>query len=117
LSTRHIVDFHSRSYIYAKFWAENGFWATSVRNPAVRAGSTDGLAYVFAKLWASGQLAQPRLDIAYQRLAQVRERDDGAVDKKAHVFCCLDRLRSTLRRRDLFVTPSVRYADARAEGC
>ena len=40
-------------------------------------------------------------------------RDDGGVDKKAYVFCCLDRLRSALRRRDLFVAPSVRYADAR----
>ena len=39
--------------------------------------------------------------------------DDGAIDRKAYVFCCLDRLRSTLRRRDLFVAPSVRYADAR----
>jgi hypothetical protein len=38
---------------------------------------------------------------------------DGTVDSKAYVFCCLDRLRSALRRRDLFVAPSVRYADAR----
>jgi len=29
------------------------------------------------------------------------------------VFCCLDRVRSALRRRDLFIAPSVRYADAR----
>ncbi len=39
--------------------------------------------------------------------------DDGAIDKKAYVFCCLERLRSALRRRDLFVAPSLRYADAR----
>lgn len=38
---------------------------------------------------------------------------DGAVDQKAYVFCCLERLRSALRRRDLFVAPSLRYADAR----
>jgi hypothetical protein len=38
---------------------------------------------------------------------------DGTVDRKAYVFCCLDRLRSALRRRDLFVAPSIRYADAR----
>ena len=37
----------------------------------------------------------------------------GAVDRKAYTFCCLDRLRSALRRRDLFVAPSIRYADAR----
>jgi TnpA family transposase len=39
---------------------------------------------------------------------------DGEVfDRKAYVFCCLDRIRSALRRRDIFVAPSVRYADAR----
>jgi hypothetical protein len=35
------------------------------------------------------------------------------IDRKAYTFCCLDRLRSALRRRDLFVAPSFRYADAR----
>jgi len=39
--------------------------------------------------------------------------NDGAVDQQAYVFCCLERLRAALRRRDLFVTPSLRYADAR----
>lgn len=34
-------------------------------------------------------------------------------DRKAYVFCCLDRVRSALRRRDVFVAPSIRYADAR----
>lgn len=34
-------------------------------------------------------------------------------DRKAYVFCCLDRIRSALRRRDIFVAPSVRHADAR----
>ena len=37
----------------------------------------------------------------------------GRVDLKAYTFCLLDRLRTALRRRDLFVTPSVRYADPR----
>jgi TnpA family transposase len=37
----------------------------------------------------------------------------GKVDLKAYTFCLLDRLRIALRRRDLFVTPSVRYADPR----
>lgn len=39
--------------------------------------------------------------------------DDGTVDQKAYVFCCLERLRAALRRRDLFAAPSLRYADAR----
>jgi len=39
--------------------------------------------------------------------------NDGMIDKKAYVFCCLDRLRTTIRRRDVFVAPSIRYADPR----
>jgi Tn3 transposase DDE domain len=35
------------------------------------------------------------------------------IDRKAYAFCCLDRVRTALRRRDIFVAPSVRYADAR----
>ena len=38
---------------------------------------------------------------------------DSQLDWKAYVFCCLDRLRSALRRRDLFIQPSFRYGDAR----
>src|ERR1022692_3516473 len=38
---------------------------------------------------------------------------DGKVDAQAYTFCLLDRLRKGLRRRDVFVTPSVRYADPR----
>jgi TnpA family transposase len=39
--------------------------------------------------------------------------DQDGFDKKAYVFCCLDRVRSALRRREVFVAPSIRYADAR----
>jgi TnpA family transposase len=39
--------------------------------------------------------------------------DQDGFDRKAYVFCCLDRVRSALRRRDVFVAPSIRYADAR----
>ena len=38
---------------------------------------------------------------------------DGKVDLQAYTFCFLDRLRKGLRRRDVFVTTSVRYADPR----
>jgi hypothetical protein len=34
-------------------------------------------------------------------------------DRKAYVFCCLDRVSTALRRRDIFVAPSLRHADAR----
>ena len=39
--------------------------------------------------------------------------NDGGFDRKAYLFCSLDRLRSALRKRDIFVAPSIRYADAR----
>lgn len=38
---------------------------------------------------------------------------EGQVDAKAYTFCVLDRFRTALRRRDLFVAPSGRYADPR----
>lgn len=36
------------------------------------------------------------------------------VNLRAYIFCVLDELRSALRRRDVFATPSWRYADPRA---
>ena len=39
---------------------------------------------------------------------------DGAVDPKAWTLCVVDRMRAALRRRDLFASPSLRYADPRA---
>jgi hypothetical protein len=41
-------------------------------------------------------------------------RKDGSVDPRAYAFCVLDELRKALRRRDVFVSPSWRYADPRA---
>jgi TnpA family transposase len=40
-------------------------------------------------------------------------RDDGGIDAKAYALCLADRLRHGLRRRDLFASPSLRYADPR----
>jgi TnpA family transposase len=41
-------------------------------------------------------------------------REDGSVDPRAYTFCVLDGLRKSLRRRDIFVSPSWRYPDPRA---
>ena len=41
-------------------------------------------------------------------------RDDDTIDLKAYTFCLLDGLKSALHRRDVFVHPSWRYADPRA---
>lgn len=39
---------------------------------------------------------------------------DGRIDATAYAFCTLDKLRGAIRRRDVFVSPSWRYADPRA---
>lgn len=41
-------------------------------------------------------------------------RDDGQVDFHAYTFCVLEELQTALKRRDIFVAPSWRYADPRA---
>ena len=41
-------------------------------------------------------------------------RDNGELNYRAYTLCVLDQLRSALRRRDVFVSPSWRYADPRA---
>jgi TnpA family transposase len=39
---------------------------------------------------------------------------DGSVDPRPYTFCVLDNLHKALRRRDVFISPSWRYADPRA---
>ena len=41
-------------------------------------------------------------------------REDGSIDFHAYTFCVLDELQTALKRRDVFVTQSWRYADPRA---
>jgi TnpA family transposase len=50
-------------------------------------------------------------DKAWQRYVK---REDGRVDARAFTFCTLDTLRVAIRRRDVFVSPSWRYADPQA---
>lgn len=38
---------------------------------------------------------------------------NGRVDRRAWTLCLVDRLRGALRRRDVFATPSLRFADPR----
>ncbi len=35
------------------------------------------------------------------------------VDRTAYVFYCMEQVQATLRRRDLFIAPSMRYSDVR----
>jgi TnpA family transposase len=41
-------------------------------------------------------------------------REDGSIDFHAYTFCVLERLQTALKRREVFVAPSWRYADPRA---
>jgi hypothetical protein len=41
-------------------------------------------------------------------------REDGGVDLRAYTFCLLDQLKTAIQRRDVFIKPSWRYADPRA---
>ncbi len=42
------------------------------------------------------------------------EPEPGKIDRAAYTMCALEGLRDALRRRDVYVAPSERYADARA---
>ncbi len=41
--------------------------------------------------------------------------DGGKVDRRAYTLCVLERLQETLRRRDIYVSPSERWSDPRAK--
>ena len=56
---------------------------------------------------------EPPLAVVTPRWRRYVVRADDTVDPQAYTFCVLDRFRAALRRRELFVTPSVRYADPR----
>jgi Tn3 transposase DDE domain/Domain of unknown function (DUF4158) len=56
--------------------------------------------------------AQAPLEIATPAW-QLYVGSEATFDLKAYTFCVLDQLRTGLRRRDIFVSPSVRYADPR----
>ena len=58
-------------------------------------------------------MGDPPIAIVTRAWRQYVFGNDERIDRKAFVFCVLDRLRSALRRRDLFISPSFRYADTR----
>jgi hypothetical protein len=46
---------------------------------------------------------------------QLVEQPDGSLDRKFYTFCVLERLHDGLHRRDIFLTPSERWADLRTK--
>jgi len=53
-------------------------------------------------------------DVIRKRWQRYAVREDGSIDHRAYTFCVLDELHTSLRRRDVFVAPSWKYADPRA---
>jgi hypothetical protein len=51
------------------------------------------------------------IDKAWQRYVVQK---DGRVDIRAYTFCALGQLQTAIHRRDVFISPSWRYADPRA---
>lgn len=59
------------------------------------------------------QASSPPLEIVTKPWKRHVLQEDGRVEPRAYMFCVLDALRKALRRRDVFVSPSWRYADPR----
>ncbi|GLQ91661.1 transposase [Dyella acidisoli] len=53
-------------------------------------------------------------DVIRKRWARYVIREDGTIDHRAYTFCVLDELKIALHRRDVYITPSWKYADPRA---
>lgn len=54
------------------------------------------------------------LELADKSWQKHLQGDDNSFDLHAYTFCVLEKLQTALRRRDVFVAPSWRYADPRA---
>lgn len=56
----------------------------------------------------------PPLEIASKSWRRHIQDIDGNIDKNAFAFCALEKLRDAIKRRDVFISPSWRYADPSA---
>jgi TnpA family transposase len=82
--------------------------------------NSDGEPVVAAFDWLRSNLTLKKpgndapLDLADKSWKKYVQRDDKYFDLHAYTFCVLEKLQTALRRRDVFVEPSWRYADPRA---
>lgn len=82
--------------------------------------SPAGVPVVAALDWlrVNASRAKPANDAPRAVIAKAWQRhvldEKDQVNLRAYTFCVLDELRAALRRRDVFATPSWRYADPRA---
>ena len=82
--------------------------------------NADGGPVVAAFNWLKTNIAakQPSTDAPLKVVGKSWQhhvlREDGSIDFHAYTFCVLDELQIALKRRDVFVAQSWRYADPRA---
>ena len=92
---------------------------TLVRNIRFEANST-AKPIVDALSWLDTNEKRPRIagsapsEVINKPWQRYVFREDGEFDVHAYTFCVLNRLQLALKRRDIFVSPSWRYADPRA---
>jgi TnpA family transposase len=87
----------------------------------IRFGSnSDGKPVVAAFDWLRTNITLKKpgndapLELADKSWQKHVQGDDDSFDLHAYTFCVLEKLQTALRRRDVFVSPSWRYADPRA---
>lgn len=77
--------------------------------------SLGGDSVVAALSWMkNGATGDPPLEIVTKPWQRYVLDEQGCIRFRAYTFCLLDALQKALRRRDVFVSPSWRYADPRA---
>lgn len=68
--------------------------------------------------WLKANIRKPGNDAPREVIVKPWQRhvlrEDGSIDVHAYTFCVLEELQTALKRRDVFVAPSWRYADPRA---
>lgn len=82
--------------------------------------NSDGKPVIAAYDWLRSNITLKKpgndapLELADKSWQKHVQRDDNVFDLHAYTFCVLEKLQTALRRRDVFVEPSWRYADPRA---
>ncbi len=81
--------------------------------------NSDGKPVVAAFDWLRSNITLKKpgndapLELADKSWQKYVQSDDNSFDLHAYTFCVLEKLQTALRRRDVFVEPSWRYADPR----
>jgi hypothetical protein len=72
-----------------------------------------GLDYLRRTTSPTSEAQEAPLDVVPPKWRRHVDNARGVIEHRAYTFCVLDQLRMALKRRDVFVNPSWRYATAR----